>query len=234
LSYGLPHTLWALAAPSRILELAAIVTCFWTIAGSHRTRVVACGVTGLIVFVAIAPTGYWLFALLETRFPPRQSVVQAPPYGIIALGGDSGHRLLSLARLSREFPDARLVYTGRGDTLAAAEEIRAAGIDPARITLETRSGNTFENAINTAKIVRPNPAELWLVITSGGHMPRAIGCFRHAGFNVIAYPVDLMTQGSPPPIGPQRMVQFDDAVREWTALVIYRLVGNTEVLFPGP
>ena len=41
----------------------------------------------------------------------------------------------------------------------------------------------------------PKPGQRWLLITSAWHMPRAIGLFRKAGFNVEAWPVDYRTAG---------------------------------------
>jgi uncharacterized SAM-binding protein YcdF (DUF218 family) len=67
-------------------------------------------------------------------------------------------------------------------------------------------------------------------------MPRAVGCFRRAGFSIVAYPVDFATQGGagPAPIGERRLWQLDDAAKEWIGLLVYRIVGNTNTLFPGP
>ncbi len=41
--------------------------------------------------------------------------------------------------------------------------------------------------------------EVWLLVTSAAHMPRAVGCFRRAGFSVAAYPVDFATHGESGP-----------------------------------
>ncbi len=234
--YYLSQALWPIVAPSRLLAPAIIAACCCSIAGPRRLRMLSAATAALLICVGIAPVGYWLLLPLEARFPTWQAAMPTPPYGIIALGGDSGHRLEALAHLSRLFPQARLVYTGRGDWNAAAEEIRAEHIDPARVVLETTSRSTFENAVNTARIVQPKAAELWLLVTSSAHMPRAIGCFRRAGFRVAAYPVDFETRGQsgPPPIGAQRLSQLDDAAREWIGLLAYRIVGNTNALFPGP
>ncbi len=235
--YYLSQALWPIVAPSRFLELATIAACFWAIAGPLRARISAAAMIGLLIFVSAAPVGYWLLLPLEARFPAWQSTSRTPPYGVIALGGDAGHRLESLARLSREFPQARLVYSGRDDRDAAVKELRAAGIDPAHVVLETSSRSTAENAADTARIMRPGAAESWLLITSAAHMPRAMGCFRRAGFRVAAYPVDFATGDHSSPLATtamQRLTQLDDAAKEWLGLLIYRIVGNTNALFPGP
>lgn len=234
--FYLSQVLWSVGEPSRILALAILAACCGAIAGTGRVRMFSAATVGLLVCVAIAPVGYWLQVPLEARFPAWTSTLPQPPYGIIALGGDSGSRLDALAHLSRQFPEARLVYSGRGDRNAAAFEIREEHIDPARVILETSSRNTFENAVDSAQIVNPQAGESWMLITSAAHMPRAVGCFRRAGFSIVAYPVDFATQGGsgPAPIGERRLWQLDDAAKEWIGLLVYRIVGNTNTLFPGP
>jgi uncharacterized SAM-binding protein YcdF (DUF218 family) len=236
LLFYLSQVLWTVGEPSRILTLAIVAACCLSITGTGRVRILSAATVGLLVFFVIAPVGYWLLVPLEAQFPAGDSTLSPPPYGIIALGGDSGRRLDSLARLSRQFPEARLVYSGRGDRNAAAFEMREQHIDPARVILETSSRNTFENAVDSAQIVTPQADERWLLITSAAHMPRAVGCFRRAGFSIVAYPVDLATQGGsgPAPIGERRLSQLDDAAKEWIGLLVYRIVGNTNTLFPGP
>jgi uncharacterized SAM-binding protein YcdF (DUF218 family) len=236
LLFYLSQELWTVGEPSRILALAIVAACCLSITVPGRLRILSVATVGLLVFIVIAPVGYWLLVPLEARFPTWDSASSPPLYGIIALGGDSGRRLDALAHLSRQFPEARLVYSGRGDRNAAAFEMGEQHIDPARVILETSSRNTFENAVDSAQIVKPKADERWLLITSAAHMPRAVGCFRRAGFSIVAYPVDFATQGGsgPAPIGERRLSQLDDAAREWIGLFVYWIVGNTNTLFPGP
>jgi uncharacterized SAM-binding protein YcdF (DUF218 family) len=73
----------------------------------------------------------------------------------------------------------------------------------------------------------------------GRMLPRAIGAFRRAGFPVEAYPVAYTTVG-PADIGHLSssieggVIRTDAAVHEWIGLIAYRLLGRTNVLFPGP
>lgn len=235
--------IWPVGEPSRIVPLAIVVAACGSIVASGRTRILLALVAAALVFVAIAPVGYWLLMPLEARFPAANSTWPALPYGIIALGGDSGHRLAALAHLSQLFPEALLVYSGRADRAAAIAELRQEHLDPARVILETRSQTTVENAEDSAQLVQPRPDELWLLITSAAHMPRAIGCFRAAGFRVVAYPVDFVTRSEgppgfggrgPAPFGEPRLAQLDDAVKEWIGLAAYRVAGSTSALFPAP
>ena len=96
-----------------------------------------------------------------------------------------------------------MVFTGgSGSLIAEAKEAPAArellielGVDPARIIVEDKSRNTEENAQFTAAIVPPEPKQRWLLVTSAFHMPRAIGVFEKAGFNVVADPVAYRSLG---------------------------------------
>ena len=88
------------------------------------------------------------------------------------------------------------------------------------------------------ELVKPKPGERWLLVTSGYHMPRAIGVFRKAGFSVEPYPVDWRTRGPEDALRPfptlgDGLRRTDTAMREWVGLAIYWLTGRSSELFPG-
>ena len=68
-----------------------------------------------------------------------------------------------------------------------------------RLILEAKSRDTYENAVYLKEEFNRDgefgPAKRWLLITSAYHMPRAMGAFRQAGFNVEPWPVDYRTRG---------------------------------------
>ena len=108
-----------------------------------------------------------------------------------------------------------------------------------RVILENRSRNTHENAAFTAALVHPKPGERWLLVTSAWHMPRAVGCFRQAGFTVEAFPVDYRTKGWSDVLhfhgfASDGLLQLDLAVKEWIGLVAYRLAGYIPDWLPAP
>ena len=113
------------------------------------------------------------------------------------------------------------------------------GLDLRRITFEDRSRNTVENALFSKALVQPKPGERWLLVTSAHHMPRSVGVFRAAGFPVEAFPVDYRTRGAIDLLRPfstlgDGLRRTDTAMREWVGLLVYRLSGRTEALFPAP
>jgi uncharacterized SAM-binding protein YcdF (DUF218 family) len=88
------------------------------------------------------------------------------------------------------------------------------------------------------KLVVPKSGERWLLVTSAFHMPRSIGAFRRAGFEVEAYPVDWRTRGWVDAATPfdklsAGLARTDLAVHEWIGLIAYRLTGRSSALFPS-
>jgi len=76
-------------------------------------------------------------------------------------------------------------------------------------------------------------------VTSAFHMPRSVGVFRAAGFNVEAYPVDWRTRGWSDAAMPfetlaRGLNRTDIAIHEWTGLISYWLTGRSKDLLPAP
>jgi uncharacterized SAM-binding protein YcdF (DUF218 family) len=68
-------------------------------------------------------------------------------------------------------------------------------------------------------------------------MPRTVGCFRAAGFDVTPYPVDYWTRGTAHikrPIGSIAvgLAATDLAAHGWFGPLTYRMVGLIAELFP--
>jgi uncharacterized SAM-binding protein YcdF (DUF218 family) len=217
----------------------------------------------LLLVMSLTPIGFVIIAPLEDRFPSPAADAPAPK-GIIILGGaikdaesvargqavfDEGERVVQAAILAHRYPDAEIVFSGGNGSLFSdgtsteAQQAKALlvqlGVDPARVKLEERSRNTDENARFTAALVHPAPGERWLLVTSAFHMPRSMGLFEKAGFDVVAYPVAFRT------LGPGRapfwsfdssanLRTFEIAAKEWVGLLVYRVTGRINQLFPGP
>jgi uncharacterized SAM-binding protein YcdF (DUF218 family) len=256
--------LWFFTSPLNVLLVVALLGAVFS-AGRYgrlaqRAAIVA---AGLLLVIGLFPVGVWILAPLESRFPPPDAQMP-PPYGIVILGGaidealgrahgqvslqEGAARLTEAVSLARRFPEARIVYSGGSSSLLAGDSteardagrlLGALGVDPARITLEDRSRNTDENARFTRDLVHPEPTQVWLLVTSAWHMPRSMGLFRKAGFNVVAYPVDYHSAGG---FGDLRINResgrglglFELAVHEWVGLAAYRASGKIDDLFPAP
>lgn len=220
------------------------------------------GAIGLAV-AGFSPFSAWISLPLEERFPPFVAD-DAPVTGIIVLGGgaeaqttsarrqivvnDAGEREIAMADLARRYPDARLVFSGGSGNLGDGSVAEAAvigryadslGLPRTRLILEDRSRNTHENAVFAAGLVKPKAGERWLLVTSAWHMPRAVGCFRKAGFAVTAHPVDYRTGGWADAgrfnsFASDGLMLLDLVVKEWIGLAAYRLAGYGDAWFPAP
>ncbi|MGH8461970.1 MAG: YdcF family protein [Stenotrophobium sp.] len=251
---------WALLTPASLLLLLTVLA--WLLL--RRRPWLARGLLALAVAFQIAacltPLPDWVLQPLENRFP--QPAPTQPVDGIIVLGGAldiavshdrgrpellwSGDRLTALVALARQYPDARLVFTGgsprpSGTGFSEADYVPAfvqsLGLDPRRLILEKRSRNTWENAAYSKQLVQPRAGQRWLLVTSAAHMPRAVGCFRAVGWPVVAYPVDYLSALTTPDdsYDPEwRLLKLALGLKEWVGLAAYHLMGRTPDLFPAP
>ncbi|WP_035966510.1 YdcF family protein [Bradyrhizobium sp. YR681] len=241
-----------------ILSLVLMVTRFAALG-----RKLAVTTLVLLALVAFSPIGNWLLYPLESRFP-KWDPSRGAPDGIIVLGGSvdtdlsaahrtpvvssAADRMLAPAELARRYPNARVVFTGGSANLVSTDAreadysapiLESLGIAKERLIVERESRNTWENAIFTKQLVSPKPGERWLLVTSAFHMPRAMGIFHKAGFEVEAYPVDWRMGGRDDlfaftHVGKEGLARTDVAMREWIGLLTYRVMGRTGELLPGP
>ncbi|MBV8591637.1 MAG: YdcF family protein [Acetobacteraceae bacterium] len=253
--FDLSKVLWALLRPSFLLLALACIG-----AALGRRWLMWMGLGGFLV-VLVTPISQFALLPLEDRFPRPP----LPPKidSIIVLGGavdpdltedrrvttltGAAERMTSLAALARQYPEARLVFTGGFGELIHGEVSEAdvaeslfssLGVPPSRITYERKSRNTWENALFTRRLVQPRPDQTWVLITSASHMPRAIGIFQRIGWPVLPWPVAYKSGHSPSvwydaAFG-ERLSQLDLAAHEWIGLIAYRLLGRTSALFPSP
>jgi len=217
----------------------------------------------LLAICGFSPLGKLLLYPLESRFPPWDAARGAPD-GIIVLGGSidpdlslahgaavvrsAADRIIAAAALAHQYPNARVIFSGGNPKLISNDAKEAdfagaifesLGTSKARLIMERRSRNTRENAEFSKALASPKRGERWLLVTSAFHMPRSIGLFRKAGFNVEPYPVDwrvgegadLLTFSG---VALEGLGRTDIAIREWLGLAAYRATGKIDELLPGP
>lgn len=215
-----------------------------------------------IVLVTVFPAGQFMIATLENRFPVVTEFT-GPVDGIIVLGGaveqlttkyrgqpsltGGAERMTEFVALAKRYPQARLLFSG-GSGLILHEDVKETdtaklffnqmGLNTDRVMFEDKSRNTFENAVYSYQLAKPKPEERWVLITSASHMPRSVGTFSKAGWRVVPFPVDFATRG-PVQWRPgldmiNGLKQFGTGLRAWVALVTYRLLDRSDVLFPAP
>ncbi len=258
LVHFLSKLFWFLARPGNLLLLILLIA---TLAawlrpdrGRGSGRLWLTLVSAVLLFVTFAPVYDWVARPLEERFPvPANLPVQIE--GILVLGGigqrqvseqreslavsEAAERLMVATALARQHPGARLVIAGHGeDSPSLLAWFAAMGLESDRIVFETASRNTFENALFSQRKLAPGPGEVWLLVTSAQHMPRAVGVFRKLGWPVLPYPVDYQTTsldtwtGWPDVAG--TLAGLGTVLKEWVGLLAYYLMDRTDQLWPAP
>jgi uncharacterized SAM-binding protein YcdF (DUF218 family) len=165
---------------------------------------------------------------------------------IVVLGADywepcgwsvsSFRRTVHGVRLWRQGRAPILLFTGgptaasRGEPVAAAMADLAAtfGVPRHAIEIESRSRNTWENAVMTAERLRARGTVRVVVVTDGIHMRRAEASFWKAGLTVERSSVPQSCVSS------SNLAMLRSAVHEYAGWVYYRLKGWVAAAPPAP
>jgi uncharacterized SAM-binding protein YcdF (DUF218 family) len=243
------------------VETWALILMALALIGLWRGRRRLAGTALTVLFtgtlaLTLFPLGDLLLRPLEAQHPARPDLARVD--GIIVLGGaetagayrlwggpqlnEAGERLIEGAMLAHRFPDARLVFTGGSATVGRSEDTTdpsemvremwvGLGIAPDRILLEQNSRNTAENANLTRGLVQPEPGEVWVLVTSAFHMPRAHETFVRQGWEgVVAWPVDFRSGDLAGLRGIWRLdrnlLGINLALKEYLGSLVYRLTGK--------
>ncbi len=210
----------------------------------------------LMLLMGWQPLPHWLIRQMEAQYAEMAPADDLKPYvGIVILGGatEEGYvaqahsqpllnaaaeRMTAPIAMLRYNPHLRIVFTGGEGSLlgsgpSEAERVRpffnAMGVPPDRVTYEAISRTTHENAVMTAQLPDIDTQRRWLLVTSAWHMPRSMGTFTKAGWNVTAYPVDFRTGSTTP----WTEYSIKDGARNWQLLLheclgwlAYRITGR--------
>jgi uncharacterized SAM-binding protein YcdF (DUF218 family) len=261
--YATSKIAWLFLDPPTLLILLAGAGLVLALIGRRRFGFQLMTATiPLLAAISVLPLGEIMMEQLENRFPAYVDD-GADIDGVVVLGGaidpalymahaGSGMngavaRVTEAARLARRYPRARVIFSGGGDATVGPETTEAhvvrdlfaaLGVDEGRLEIETTSRNTYENAIMSRRMASPEGGERWLMITSAFHMPRAVGAFRAARFDVRPCPVDYRATGGSifariPPGAVKGLTFFSIAAHEIVGLIAYRLTGRSTALYPS-
>ena len=250
--------LWALVSPLNFVLLLLLAGAGLSIFCRRAARfLVAAGILLLFV-VGVTPLGPNLLASLENRYQ-RPAELPKQITGIIILGGtfdgelsaarntlavnDNMERVIEGLRLARHYPLAIAVFSGgegrlmkqrRPESREIMRWMSETGYSLDDFVFEEESRNTWENIQFTQDMINPGPQEIWIVVTSAYHMPRAMTMFDKLGWagTIIPWPVDYRTDGKMRWL-PNRfdvagnVYKTDLAVHEFTGMMAYGLKGKT-------
>lgn len=254
---------WLLIQPFALVFLLISLSLLLGWLGRRRLQEGLSILTLVLLFILLfTTTGPVLLAVLENRFP-RPDLRETPACVLVLGGGfnnavttrrggvelnDSGDRYLEMLRLARAYPQARLLVSGgdgtlggdlEGDVAIARRLMAEFGVPETRLLAEPLSRNTYENAVNSQRLLAREGLSRCLLVTSAFHMPRAMGMMRKVGLDVIPWPVDYHTDGTVS-LGLSltdangNASAFTTALKEGLGLLANSIAGRTSALFPAP
>lgn len=156
--------------------------------------------------------------------------------------GDNADRFIQTANLYHQGIIKKIIVTGGKGSIKQKEpaeatylhtQLLANGIKEQDIIVESRSRNTYENAVYTKQITDSmHLATPFVLITSAQHMKRSISVFNKAGFQCIPYPCDYKSipqewtidNSLVPKI--RLLNDWSFFIKEIVGLYVYRLTGK--------
>lgn len=174
----------------------------------------------ILLGASLPVTGSRLIGWLESKYAARPIAEAGPADAVVVLGGVIGPKVepgyvvnwnesserfdggMALLRAGRArtlvFTGARLPWEKRltleGDDLRAIAI--AQGVPEEQILVTKEISNTREEARAVAEMAKARGWKKVIVVTTAWHMPRSALLFRHAGVEIVPFPVDFRTDGA--------------------------------------
>ena len=206
-----------------------------------------------VLLICGSPLSTALYRWHEQQFLPV-NIDQSPTAdAIVLLAGDvglplpprvasevGGNRAIHALRLFKTGKSQLIVISGgnvfpqkgvQAESFYTAALLRGWGIPSEAILIEAQSRNTYENAIETQKLLNSIGIDQILLVTSAFHMPRALATFRTAGLKAIPSPASyaIVDYSRPvildwlPSLG--NLGKMQAVIREKLGIFVYRYRG---------
>jgi len=193
--------------------------------------------TGTVACLLLSPLEYeFPFVKNPEDYPEVRHIVVLTGYAaddpLIPLSSrvnsSSAYRLLETQRLYRACTKCDIFITGYDTATEIMKKLLVSmSVPEDKIQLESHSPHTYVSAQNLKPVIG---SESFYLVTSAGHMPRAVGVFQKQGLKPIPAPTDyqlpkdfLNASISP---SPQHLYWSDLAIREYGGLIWYKLTGK--------
>ena len=211
----------------------------------------------LALIITIVFTNLYLYRILVFSWqvsPVTLSANKTYEAGIV-LGGMAGYdkngrgyfgnnadRFIQVANLYHQGIIKKIIVSGGKGTLSQDEpaesfflhtQFIANGIKDSDIIIESRSRNTFENAVYSKRITDSLHLQPpFILVTSALHMKRSASVFKKAGFDCISFPCDYK-------VNPEKfsledciipnislLNEWSNFIKEVVGLYVYKLTGK--------
>ncbi len=218
----------------------------------RRKSLAIAGIAGLFL-ASWPPIGWLLSRPLESGYPAHAFVMPPQVQAIVVLGGSveapkltrpyalagdqTYQRCQYAAWIYSQYGPLPVVASGGRDAsghppVAATmgDLLRKSGVPENMIWLEDRSRSTYENAVESAAILRRHGISRVALVVDATSMARAAACFRKLGIEVAPAPSSFRRLGSSwrddllP--GWDAIRENEDTLHEAVGLIYYRIRGR--------
>ena len=227
----------------------------WRKSNSRRRLIPAISFFALLWIFCMPLTSNLALGTLEWGYPPGQQYPRDMRMIVVLSGGITyGDELVTRAELSNDtvqrcLAAAELYHAGAGKKLL----LSGGKVDPSNVgpqladamkqlmkrlqvpghemLLEETSRSTYENAVESARILKQHNIDKAILVTDAAHLPRATRCFRKQGIEVL--PWGCRYRSRPLRFTPMLIVPNASAaqgtvaaIHEWLGLAWYWLSGK--------
>lgn len=231
--------------PSGLITLLAVSAGVMYLVFKRRRIAAYASAFAALVYVVFASglTAFWLMSHLEYEHAPGQDVktVAAPDIIVVLTGyaraddripitghvnSSSGFRLLEAARIFVRTRRMNIIISGNDEVPIIMRDLLVQlSVPQDRIITDQESSNTYESAINLRNRLA---GKQFYLVTSAGHMPRALRVFLKQGLQPIPAPTEYLSSASLRdsnilPSG-QHLAISDLAIHEYLGLMWYRFM----------
>jgi uncharacterized SAM-binding protein YcdF (DUF218 family) len=228
-----------------VLIVATLVLCW-----SQRTRKIsvrlALGALGIYALFGSGLVAHLLLGPLERCYEPITHPELLGEVDVIVLltgyastldevsppswlNDSSAYRVLETQWLKQQFPGSRILISGtEGSAETLKQVLVALGMDDAGIFIDAESTDTAASAENVARHMAPG--ERCVLVTSAGHMPRAMMSFELNGRSCFPVPTEFYTPFALDTFSylpsPDKLRLSDLAAHEYLGIAWYWLRGR--------
>lgn len=156
--------------------------------------------------------------------------------------GSAGDRLFQVLPYYFKKRIDKIIFTGGSGSIEFKDSyegvyvkkyLLSINIPDSALIIESKSKNTYENAVFTKKIMDSlNMHGNYLLVTSAYHMPRSLAVFKKAGYkNLTPYITNKVSGGHRFTFdylfipSSDALFSFNSLIHEWIGLVVYKLKG---------
>lgn len=193
----------------------AMILLLWSWITKNPVRKKRMFIAGMVVLLLFSNRFLHNQVMMAWEIPAVQQPAAKSYDAIIVLGGfstyneefnrinfsNSSDRFMQGLQLVKNDVAPFMIVTGGSGSITFADHkegervqtyLRSIGFPDSLYMVESESKNTYENAVNTAAILKAKyPDGKFLLVTSGYHMRRSLGCFAKQGLNCDPYSVDM-------------------------------------------